>query len=93
MKKEIFKIKGIHCASCVMTIERMLQKQAGVKSASVNLVNESALIEFDDNLVSENDLAKAIKDIGYTLIINNNQLPTDNQLKIKVLNRRLIIWK
>ena len=83
MKKEIFKIKGIHCASCVMTIERMLQKQAGVKSASVNLVNESALIEFDDNLVSENDLAKAIKDIGYTLIINNNQLPTDNQLKNK----------
>ena len=83
MKKEIFKIKGIHCASCVMTIERMLQKQAGVKSASVNLVNESALIEFDDNLVSENDLAKAIKDIGYTLIINNNQLPTDNRLKNK----------
>ena len=26
MKKETYKIKGMHCASCVMTIERVLKK-------------------------------------------------------------------
>ena len=54
-----------------MTIERALQKQAGIKSASVNFASESALIEFDENLISEKDLAKAVKDIGYELMIEN----------------------
>lgn len=76
MKKETYKIEGIHCASCVLTIERTLQKQAGVKSASVNFANESALIEFDENLISENNLAKTVTDIGYQLIINNRQPTT-----------------
>lgn len=83
MKKETYKILGIHCASCVMTIERMLQKQAGVKSVSVNFVSEAALIEFDENLISKKDLVKAVADVGYTLIINNKQPIIDNQLKVK----------
>lgn len=77
MKKEAYKIQGIHCASCVLTIERTLQKQAGVKSASVNFANETALIEFDENLISENKLAKAVSDIGYKLL-NNNEPPAIN---------------
>ena len=74
MKKEIYKISGMHCASCVMTIERMLQKQAGIKSASVNFASESALIEFDENLISEENIVKAVKDIGYTFIISRESV-------------------
>ena len=73
MKKETFKIHGIHCASCVATIEQALKKAGGVHSVSVNFASESALIEFDENTVSEQDLAKAVGSVGYHLEINSPQ--------------------
>lgn len=69
MKKEIFKIRGMHCASCAGTIERVLLKTVGVHSAAVNFASESVLIEFDDRVVSESRLAKAIESVGYELDI------------------------
>lgn len=61
----------MHCASCVRTIERVLKKTAGVKSVGVNFASESALIEFDENAVSESGLAKAVKSAGYELEVNS----------------------
>src|SRR3989344_9139217 len=69
MKKETYKIKGMHCASCAGTIERVLLKMAGVRSVSVNFASESALVEFDENIVSESDLVKAVESVGYELDI------------------------
>src|SRR3990167_9026724 len=71
MKKETYKIQGMHCASCVATIERVLSKTAGVHSASANFASESALIEFDENLISESGLVKAVESAGYHLISKN----------------------
>ena len=59
MKKETYKIHGMHCASCVATIERVLLKTVGYIRLSVNFAAESALIEFDENTVSESDLAQS----------------------------------
>ncbi len=70
MKKEVFKIKGMHCAGCAGTIERALLKTAGVRSASVNFASESALIEFDEQVVAEPNLAKAVQSVGYKLLID-----------------------
>ena len=61
IKKETYKISGMHCASCAGTIERVLLKSAGVRSASVNFASETALIEFDENSVTESDLAEAVE--------------------------------
>ncbi|TSA45204.1 heavy metal translocating P-type ATPase [bacterium] len=71
-RKETYKIRGMHCASCVGTIERVLLKTAGVRSASVNFASESALIEFDENVVSESDLAKIVESVGYHLILTGS---------------------
>ncbi len=71
MKKETYKVEGMHCASCVATIERVLLKTAGVHSASANFASESALIEFDENIISELSLAKVVGDVGYRLVPKN----------------------
>ncbi len=73
------------CASCVKTIEQALLKIKGVRSASVNFASESAIIEFDENTVSENKLAKTVKDVGYKLETeeqakeNNHSFPEDDK--------------
>lgn len=77
MKKATYKIQGIHCASCVGTIERVLKKTAGVRSASVNFASESALIEFDENIVSESDIAQAVETVGYKLDVSSSAKKTE----------------
>jgi Cu+-exporting ATPase len=72
MTKEVYKIHGMHCASCVATIERTLSKTEGVFSASVNFASESANIEFDENIVSPEILAKKVGDVGYHLEIDSS---------------------
>ena len=85
MKKETYKIKGMHCASCVATIERALSKTAGVHSATVNFASESALVEFDDTKISESDLEKAVDKAGYRLISKNaNTVSIKNEAGMKM---------
>jgi Cu+-exporting ATPase len=74
MQKETYKIQGMHCASCVATIEKVLSKTNGVHSVSVNYATESALIEFDENIVSESGLAKVVDGAGYHLIISDAKI-------------------
>ena len=85
MKKETYKIHGMHCASCVAMIERVLAQTEGVRAAAVNFASESALVEFDDSVVSADRLAAAVKDVGYHLqvpsqsdshLVENDESPT-----------------
>ena len=78
MIKKSFKIGGMHCASCVSKLEGVLNKTEGVESASINFATETALIEFNEDSVSEKKLAEVIKSIGYTLEINNENSSTNN---------------
>lgn len=72
IKKEIFPIQGMHCASCVITIEKALKKVPGVKSASVNLMSEKAIVEYEEPATPE-ILEVAVAKTGYKLIIQKNK--------------------
>jgi Cu+-exporting ATPase len=45
--KKIYKIEGMHCASCAQTIEKSLKKNDNVKSATVNFATKKAYVEGD----------------------------------------------
>ena len=49
MKKEVFKIQGMHCASCAMTIQRAVADLVGIKSAQVNFGAETLLVEYNES--------------------------------------------
>jgi Cu+-exporting ATPase len=68
IKKIILPIKGMHCASCAITIEKSLKKISGVKNANVNFASEKANVEYDAGKASEKDLEKAVEDAGYKVI-------------------------
>ena len=55
----------MHCAACVATIEKALVQQRGVTSASVNLLEEKATIDFDPTLVSRENLEAVVESTGY----------------------------
>ncbi len=62
----IIGITGMHCASCVASIEKALLKLDGVSEAAVNFASESASVRFDPSVNTYADLEKAIVDAGYT---------------------------
>ncbi len=63
--KKTLDLEGMHCASCVRIIERAVTKLPGVKQANVNLATEQAVVSFDNALLDERKIIKAIQDVGY----------------------------
>lgn len=64
MKKVILKIDGMSCSACQNRVEKYLNKQDGVE-ASVNLVMAQALINYDEEKVSLDDLDRFVEESGY----------------------------
>lgn len=58
-------ITGMHCASCVATIEKALLEVPGVSSASVNLTTTRAKVQFDPSQVDLATLISAVEKVGY----------------------------
>ena len=67
MNKIVFKISGMHCASCAANIEQALKKEAGVNSVNVNLANEKLYLEIDRQKISVPGIKKIISGLGYQL--------------------------
>ncbi len=63
-----FKVSGMTCASCSANVERILRKQSGVASASVNLPMEKASVTYDPALITPKQMEDAITGIGYGVV-------------------------
>lgn len=62
--KKTFEIEGMSCNHCVMAVQKNLEK-LNLQKTDVKI--GSAEIEFDDNLVDENTIVRAIKEAGYSV--------------------------
>src|SRR6266700_1765899 len=71
-------IKGMHCASCVLTIEQALQQTPGVLGATVNLATQQAHIEYMPGLIDRKGLAYAVEAAGYQ--VREESAPTETAL-------------
>ncbi len=82
MNKQIFAIKGMHCASCVYTNEKALKAISGVKDAVVNLNTGKATITAAVPI--GNDLIKkAVESVGYEAMIEDTNKEDSLDDKIK----------
>lgn len=66
MKNIILNVGGMTCSGCSAGLEKYLNKQDGIFSASVNLVLATVKIEYDENLLDVNKLNKFIEEAGFT---------------------------
>lgn len=79
MKKIVLNIEGMTCSACSNGLEKYLNKQEGVISASVNLVMATALIEYEDNL-SVKDLNRFVKEAGFKSLGEKKEEKKSNEL-------------
>jgi len=71
------KIGGIHCANCVLNIEKTLNGLEGVIETSVNLNSGKALVIYEDNLISLDDIAKAINNLNFDYLGLASEIDVD----------------
>jgi len=64
---QVYKVKGMHCASCASIIERTVKKIDGVSDVSVNNGTEKAKISYDERLASHDVFNKKLEPLGYVL--------------------------
>ncbi|MDR0900032.1 MAG: heavy metal translocating P-type ATPase [Methanobrevibacter sp.] len=73
----ILKIDGIHCANCVLNIENKLNKLNGIQKATVNLNSQKALVIYDKNIISPENMGKAIEDLGFEYLGIDSQIESN----------------
>lgn len=65
MKHEKFTITGMSCSACSTRVEKAVNKLDGIDKASVNLLTNSMQADYDESVVSQQDIIKAVVDAGY----------------------------
>ena len=80
VKKEVFPITGMSCASCAASAQTMLSSAEGVVEASVNIANESGLVEYAPALTSPTELRKVLQQVGFDLIIEEDKAALEEEV-------------
>ncbi|MGI6222176.1 MAG: heavy metal translocating P-type ATPase [Prevotella sp.] len=90
MKKTI-PVVGMACAVCAGNVERKLNSLNGISAASVSLPGRSALVDYNPQVISLEEMKHAINDIGYDLVIDTNTSVEEIQRKEYLTLRRKTI--
>ena len=85
---------GMACSACSANVENKLRSIAGISEATVNLVGRTALIDYDPAQVSLDEIKQEISDIGYDLVIDEEQSVEQLEaISFKLLKRKtLLAW-
>lgn len=83
--KQKFYITGMTCSACSAFIDKTINKLDGVNNASVSLVTNTMIVEYDEKVCSNNVIIEKVKEIGYGASIEKEVVKTHNTPKIKLI--------
>lgn len=67
MIKQIFRVEGMHCTSCALTIDEELEELKGVKRSKTVYARQTTEVEYDENIVAQATIIETIVKNGYTI--------------------------
>ncbi|MFN4299340.1 MAG: heavy metal translocating P-type ATPase [Thermaurantimonas sp.] len=67
--KNTFPVLDMSCAACAASVEKELQRQPGVRSATVSYASGCAVVEFDEEKTNPDQLRIAVRALGYDMDI------------------------
>lgn len=78
MKKVKFDISGMSCSACSAHIENKVNGLEGV-SCTVNLLQNSMVAQYDENITDTNCIINAVKSVGYGAKIHDDTIENENK--------------
>ena len=90
MKKTI-PVIGMACSVCSANVEKKLRSLKGINSASVSLASRTALVDYNPDIISLEDMKREISNAGYDLVIENDRSAEEiNRREFTLLRRRTL---
>ena len=68
MIKKTFRVEDMSCANCAMKLEALEDSLAGVKEINASYHKLTMVVEYDESLLSEEQIVDAVKRKGYTAV-------------------------
>ena len=90
MIEKTYVVEGMSCVICKANVEKALRSIDGVSEVKVNLLENEATINYDENKVNEQLLSKVIKDAGYSLVLQKKK-DINRDLLILIISTILVI--
>ena len=93
MKKTI-PVIGMACSVCAANVERKLNSLEGINSATVSLAGRTALVDYDPEKITLEDMKREISNAGYDLVIEADRSAEEiNRREFILLKRKtLLSW-
>lgn len=89
--KETIPVIGMACSVCSANVEKKLRSLKGINSASVSLASRTALVDYDPDIISLEDMKREISNAGYDLVIENDRSVEEiNRREFTLLRRRTL---
>ena len=77
------------CSVCSTNVEKKLQSLKGINSASVSLASRTALVDYNPDIISLEDMKREISNAGYDLVIESDRNAEEiNRREFTLLRRR-----
>ena len=73
MEKKTIAILGMMCAGCSARVEKRLNELDGIETAAVNLPARTALVEYDPQRITLEQMKDALGAIGYDMVIEEDR--------------------
>ena len=90
MKKTI-PVIGMACSVCAANVERKLNSLNGINSATVSLAGRTALVDFNPEQITLEDMKREISNAGYDLVIEEDRSAEEiNRREFTLLKRKTI---
>lgn len=80
MEQRTFDIKGMSCAACQATVEKVVSKLEGINSCSVSLLTNSMVVT---GSASNEEIIRAIQSAGYDANVKDDKNKQINNKKVK----------
>ena len=91
MKKTI-PVIGMACSVCSANVEKKLNSLEGIHSASVSLAGRTALVDYDPDVISLEDMKREISNAGYDLVIEADRSAEEiTRREFTLLKRKTIL--
>ncbi|MDD3414051.1 MAG: sulfite exporter TauE/SafE family protein [Lachnospiraceae bacterium] len=79
LKTKKLRISGMTCVSCQNKIERKLQNTYGIQNAQVSYSNETAIVTYDENMITMSEIEAIIVQLDYRVVTDHQSASTNKK--------------
>ena len=86
--KQKFDVTGMSCSACSAHVEKAVGKVEGVELVQVNLLQNSMVVEYQEEVMNAQGIIDAVVEAGYGASVKGEKAQRDSKKEANVLQKR-----